>query len=145
MTHYILPGSFETERGVVRAGVHTGSSEFQIENLRYVEAKILDLPDTDTVAEAIFNVYDNSEGCLLKGDFRMKDSKLTGTKRWLAIFEIADKYKDDKMSDSPISGADHDIVYLPISCDQVAEDSDDGKALVALGCHQDGDGWSVFV
>ncbi len=69
---FMLPGSFEHNGSMVRAGVFVGVSEYGVnhETLRYVEGRIDDgLPD-DTIESFLFRIYDNSTGCLLKGNFK---------------------------------------------------------------------------
>jgi hypothetical protein len=74
MSKFILPGSLEMEDGVITAGVHTGPSEFEVESLRFVEApRGTSLPG-ESILEFMGRVYDNSEGCLLKGDFKVKEA-----------------------------------------------------------------------
>lgn len=68
---FILPGSIEHDQSTVRGAVFIGVSEYGVthETLRYVEGSISDdLPD-DTVESFVFRIYDNSTGCLLKGNF----------------------------------------------------------------------------
>lgn len=72
MTHHILPGSLELSGNIVRAGVHTGPSEFVTENLRYVSGDgSKGLPD-DTLVSFLTRIYENSEGCIVHRDFKMK-------------------------------------------------------------------------
>lgn len=76
MTHKILPGSLEVHAGVVTAGVHTGPDDFTVKNLRYVSAEIPANPAPGTsVASFLGEVYDNSEGCMVAGGFKMKEPK----------------------------------------------------------------------
>jgi hypothetical protein len=73
MTHKILPGSFEVDSGIITAGVHTGPSEWEIKNLRYVQGDITKAAPSETTVSFLSRVYDNSEGCLIKGSFKMKE------------------------------------------------------------------------
>lgn len=68
---HILPGSMEIENDSIVAGVHTGPSEFQTENLRYIEASTDDAQPGDTIIDLLSRVYDNSTGCLVKGTFKL--------------------------------------------------------------------------
>jgi hypothetical protein len=73
MAHQLLPGSLSVEGTTVTAGVHTGSSEWDIQNLRYVR---FDWEKHDRVSKLIDLLgytYDNSEGCLAKRTFKMKE------------------------------------------------------------------------
>ena len=74
MTHHILPGSIEVDDGIAQAGVHTGPNEWTPQNLRYVRAKVPLAAKDETIQAFFARVYDNSEGCLLKGDFKMKEA-----------------------------------------------------------------------
>lgn len=71
-THHILPGSIEMDGSTVKAAVHTGPSEWTPQNLRYVQADISAGKKGGSVLSFLANIYDNSEGCLLNGDFKMK-------------------------------------------------------------------------
>lgn len=68
---FILPGSIENDDEIVRGAVFVGVNEWAVEHatLRYVEGPIdSGLPD-DTIESFLFRIYDNSTGCLLKGNF----------------------------------------------------------------------------
>ena len=71
MTYHILPGSLEIDDDILTAGVHTGPSEWSIENLRYVQASISGIDKDTTLVSLLSKVYDESEGCLVKGTFKM--------------------------------------------------------------------------
>ncbi|MCZ7862537.1 hypothetical protein O9X98_14275 [Agrobacterium salinitolerans] len=73
-THHIVPGSVEMDGTTVTAAVHTGQNEWTPQNLRYVRADISTGAKTDSVLSFLAGVYDNSEGCLVKGDFKMKQA-----------------------------------------------------------------------
>lgn len=62
--------------------------------------------------------------------------------QWIEIFIIIKKYNREE---SPIVGAEHDIVYLNLDADDVPEDSDDGKILDDYGCHIQDECWCRFV
>lgn len=70
--HHILPGSAEIDGTIVTAAVHTGPNEWTPQNLRYVQADIFKGKKTDSVLSFLADVYDNSEGCLVKGNFKTK-------------------------------------------------------------------------
>lgn len=70
---HILPGSMEVDDGVIIAGVHTGPSEFQPENLRYIQAEIGNGQPGDTIIDLMGRVYDNSTGCMVKGTFKVSE------------------------------------------------------------------------
>lgn len=72
-TYHIFPGSLELSGTIVTAGVHTGPSEFVPENLRYVSGDgAKGLPD-DTLNSFLIRIYETSEGCIARGDFKMKE------------------------------------------------------------------------
>lgn len=72
MQHHILPGSMEFENPILRAGVHTGNSEWEIKNLRYIKGDISKYPDkTASAQDFLAYVYDNSVGCLVSGGFKL--------------------------------------------------------------------------
>ena len=70
---HILPGSTEVEDNMLTAGVHTGPSEFDIQNLRYVRGDLATATPSDTGQSFLFRIYENSTGCLLKGGFKLND------------------------------------------------------------------------
>ena len=59
---------------------------------------------------------------------------------YAAIAERAGKGGEDF-----VSGADHDVVFLHLTAEDVPEDSPDGKTLEAMGCRvEDGISWAFF-
>lgn len=69
---FILSGSIEYDGNIVKGAVFVGASEWGVtyDTLRYIQGSISDgLPD-DTIESFLFRIYDNSNGCLLKGDFK---------------------------------------------------------------------------
>lgn len=73
MPYHVIPGSLEVKDGHIVAGVHTGASEWQIENLRYIKTPLPENPEPGkTVLDLLGEVYEATEGCLAKDDFRPK-------------------------------------------------------------------------
>lgn len=70
ITHQILPGSLEFDGVTLTAGVHTGSSVWEIKGLRYVQAPKAQMTETDTIETFLTRVYDRSTGNLLRHDFK---------------------------------------------------------------------------
>ena len=69
---HIMPGSLEVEDGYITAGVHNGPSEWQPKDLRYIKIQIPENPAAgQTVDDLMTWGYENSEGCLINGGFRM--------------------------------------------------------------------------
>lgn len=70
--YQVVPGSLELKGGMVTAGVHTGSHEWDVKNLRYVRADMTKVTDKNrTLISILSEVYDNSTGCLMKKTFKM--------------------------------------------------------------------------
>ena len=68
--HQVLPGSLELNGSIIRAGVHTGASEWDVQNIRYVRADLTTITDkTRTMESVLSEVYENSVGCLVHGGF----------------------------------------------------------------------------
>ena len=76
MAHHMLPGSWEViADGVAQVGVHTGTSEWDIQNLRYVrmnlaeeQARIVSEgrdPAKVTLIETLGEIYDREEGTVI--------------------------------------------------------------------------------
>ncbi len=74
MNHQILPGSLEIENDVLTAGVHTGTTEWDIVGLRYVRGNVAMMYKADTVLTFLGRIYDTTEGCLINGSFKEKTS-----------------------------------------------------------------------
>lgn len=72
MKYKILPGSLEMDGTVVTAGVHTGPEDWKQENLRFVRIDWSEHKDVKNVGDLLAHAYENSEGCIINGDFRMK-------------------------------------------------------------------------
>lgn len=72
MPHHVLPGSLEVKGTTVVAGVHTGAHEWDLQGtgLRYIQASITG--GSGTLLDLLAKIYDNSEGCLLAGTFKMR-------------------------------------------------------------------------
>lgn len=68
----ILGGSLEREGDTLVAGVHSGPSEFEIKDIRYVRGKISDMKTRETIGEFLDRVYQNSTGCVIRKDFVSK-------------------------------------------------------------------------
>lgn len=69
---HILPGSIEIKDGYLVAGVHNGPYEWKTKDLRYIKAKIPNPPVPGrTVKDLMTWAYENSEGCLVGGGFRI--------------------------------------------------------------------------
>ena len=72
MAHHILPGSFELNGAIAIAGVHTGANEWDVKDLRYVRCDLSSVKDkTRSVSDVFGEVYDNSTGCMVEGDFKL--------------------------------------------------------------------------
>lgn len=73
-TYYILPGTLEVEDNKIIAGLHTGPDEFTVRDLRYIEAPLPEKPDdpSETVLSYLGRVYEETEGCIVLGNFRPK-------------------------------------------------------------------------
>lgn len=69
MSKFVLPGSIEVSGTWIIAGVHSGSNEWDIKNLRYIKADFSGVEKGTTMIELLSSVYDNTTGCLIKGDF----------------------------------------------------------------------------
>ncbi len=55
---------------IVKAGVHTGTHEWDIQNIRYVRADMSLIEDKSRTIQSILSeVYENSMGCLVQGNF----------------------------------------------------------------------------
>lgn len=61
---------------------------------------------------------------------------------WIQVIRIVDKYHP---GEGLYTGAEHDIIYLNLFPRDVAEDSEDGKKLLAFGFHVDSDSWAKYV
>lgn len=72
MTHHVLPGSFEQDGTNITAAVHVGDSEWVPKELRYIKGDMAEGQEGDTLISFLGRIYDNSTGCLMKGDFAMK-------------------------------------------------------------------------
>lgn len=66
----MLPGSAEVDGNVLRAGVHTGNSEWDIQNLRYIEVPTSEMREGENVGQFLGRIYEDSTGCLVKHDFK---------------------------------------------------------------------------
>lgn len=76
MAHHIVPGSFEMDDdGIIQAGVHTGPSEWEMNNVRYVRVDAGTAEPGETVFGLLVRTYKNSTGCLINHDFRMKEQE----------------------------------------------------------------------
>ena len=73
MTKFILPGSIEIEDDAIIAGVHTGPSEFEVDNLRYIEVSTDDADPDETLLDLLSRVYDNSTGSLQDHSFKLNN------------------------------------------------------------------------
>ena len=68
--HQVLPGSMEVNGLIVQAGVHTGTHEWDIQNIRYVRVDTSTITDkTRTIQSVLSEVYENSVGCMVNGGF----------------------------------------------------------------------------
>lgn len=71
--YQVVPGSLEVDGSTVTGGVHTGPSEWQVENLRYVRADLSTVTEKErTLVDILSETYDNTVGCLLQGGFKWK-------------------------------------------------------------------------
>jgi len=59
-------------------------------------------------------------------------------------FAILAKYAKDGMDERYPIDAQHDEIYSCVNTDALPRDSDDGRALIALGWHVDEEDWSYF-
>jgi hypothetical protein len=76
----------------------------------------------------------------------LRDPRANTTEGLKAALDIFSKHlpRGDK---TPIFlGAEHDIIYAPVSTEVIPEDSEDGIALSRLGWHMDDDtgDWGYF-
>lgn len=62
-------------------------------------------------------------------------------KEWNVVFGILEKHGIDW----PFAGAEHDVLFIDLSTEEVPEDSEDGKILDELGLHVEEDYWAKFV
>lgn len=71
--HQVVPGSLEMNGSIIQAAVHTGASEWDVQNIRYVRADLSTITDkTRTMQSVLSEVYENSEGCLVRGGFKVR-------------------------------------------------------------------------
>lgn len=71
--YQVVPGSLTVEGSIVTAGVHTGPTEWQVENIRYVRADLSSVADRNrTLVDILSETYDNTVGCLVQGGFKSK-------------------------------------------------------------------------
>ncbi len=55
------------------AGIHVGKNEWDIKDLRYVEASKDEAKPEDTFRVFFGRIYDNSTGCVVIGNFKRTD------------------------------------------------------------------------
>ena len=72
--HHIMGGSLEINGTTVTAGVHVGPNEFVPTNIRYVQGDTSDSLPGETVVQFMGRIYENSTGCLVRGNFRMNQA-----------------------------------------------------------------------
>lgn len=72
--YQLLIGSLEIDDNTVTAGVHTGPSPSEPENLRYVRASFDEGREDETPIAFLGRIYEDSEGCLLLGTFKRRSS-----------------------------------------------------------------------
>lgn len=78
----------------------------------------------------------------MSDDLYLKNKKARTIDGWRASLEIFERHgKTDKWL---IVASAHDIFYTQYGTDDIPEDSDDGRALIALGWHVDEDAWACF-
>lgn len=67
------------------------------------------------------------------GNTFFKDPRAKSVEGLIAGLQILAKYLENGLQEKYFSGAEHDIIYFWVSREQLPEDSEDGKALFALG------------
>lgn len=71
-SHHVFPGSLQIDDSIVKAGVHVGDNAYTPKDLRYVQFDMNTIEDKKRTLENILGeVYDNSTGCLINGNFKM--------------------------------------------------------------------------
>lgn len=68
---HILPGSVEVNGNIITAGVHEGSNEWDLKNLRYIEGDTSKANKGEKLLEFLSRIYDNSTGCLIHKTFKV--------------------------------------------------------------------------
>ena len=61
---------------------------------------------------------------------------------WKTMIDIVEKFHPGERL---FAGVEHDIAYINLTEDNVSEDSEDGKKLVAFGFFVEDDGWARYV
>jgi len=74
-----------------------------------------------------------------------KDIANTGN-GWVEVIKIISKHSPDGMQSKIWFESDHDIIFCPLTADDIPVDSDDGMILEALGwfLSEEYDCWCVF-
>lgn len=78
-----------------------------------------------------------------QGDNFMSDTNSKSVKGFIEALGIFAKRYEKGLDQRFFMGAEHDELFIYDS-DDIAEDSEDGKRLEALGFHFNGEGWSYF-
>lgn len=72
---------------------------------------------------------------------------------WIEVWQIMMKHAKARPSAPEVTNppdiyamtyAEHDIFYFPASAYEIAEDSEDGRRLIALGCHVEDETWAAY-
>lgn len=81
----------------------------------------------------------------------MKAPEAKSVRGFIEALGILAKYMDKGLDSAHFSGADHDVFYVQTRSNEdyeaePAESSEDGRRLIALGWHFDGDtdGWAYY-
>lgn len=82
----------------------------------------------------------------MSDDLYMSDPRAKTFEGFCAGLMILAKHSKDGMSRKFGMGAEHDIITVYVSLDDLPADSEDGLALIALGFHteEDSGNWGYF-
>lgn len=77
-------------------------------------------------------------------DIYLTDPRANTVEGVIAGLTILSKYMEKGMQESFFCGGEHDIIHIYVGDDALAEDSEDGQALIRLGFRVEDGGWAYF-